>query len=111
MAHADSVQAGLMKKVREVEVWYEGIETEGWSWGRSSESFMGSLGPSPLEEVDGETNRWKEERKDIGGVDGTCVTLDLEIVEKAPFGDSGHENLPLKTQITSLVCVFNQLWD
>lgn len=66
------------------------LKAEGWSWGRSSESFLGSLGPNRSEEVDEETNRWKEERKDIRGVAVTWVTLDLEVVEKAPFGDSGH---------------------
>lgn len=56
------------------------LKAEGWSWGRSFESFLGSLGLSRLEEVEEETNRWKEERKDIRGVAVACVTLDLEVV-------------------------------
>lgn len=73
MAHADSVQAGLVMKVREVEVdtEAEGIKSRKlelrrriWEFYAKFERFS-EVGQNRLEEVEEERNRWKEEKRRV----------------------------------------------
>lgn len=83
MAHADSVQAGLMTKVREVDTSTERkkqVEVEDEALRVFCQVWAGFFWKfGRWEEVE-ETNRGKEEKEDIDKVVVKCVTLHLEVM-------------------------------
>lgn len=85
MAHADSVQAGLMTKVREVDTSTEGkkqVEVEDEALRVFCQVWAGLFWKfGRLEEVEEETNRGKEDKEDIfEEVVVKCVTLHLQVI-------------------------------